>query len=178
MCDYGFIENEDYILVTQKKVTNNPKNPESAFNEYFISLDMAKEICMIQRSEIGKKFRQYFIECEKELRQKIEEENRFLKTRKESKKIRNQFTDVLKNHGYTKQYEYIQTTKQMKKTLGIEHKKDGMTEDELDLVMCAEKLSRLSLKNEQGYHEVNPVCVDVSKSVTEMIENHGKLKIA
>ena len=30
---------------------------------------MAKEICMLQRSEIGRKFRQYFIECEKKLRE-------------------------------------------------------------------------------------------------------------
>lgn len=70
MCEYGFEENADYVLVSQKKLTNNPKNPETEIKEYFISLDMAKEICMIQRSEIGRKFRQYFIECEKELNEK------------------------------------------------------------------------------------------------------------
>lgn len=68
MREYGFRENDDYTAVTQKKVT--AQGNESEFTEYFISLDMAKEICMIQRSEIGRKFRQYFIECEKELNSK------------------------------------------------------------------------------------------------------------
>lgn len=35
--------------------------------EYIISLDTAKEISMLERSEIGKKVRKHFIECEKEL---------------------------------------------------------------------------------------------------------------
>lgn len=68
MCEYGFEENTDFVLVAQKRATNNPKNPTTTYTEHFISLDMAKEICMIQRSEIGKKFRQYFIECEKKLK--------------------------------------------------------------------------------------------------------------
>ena len=67
MLKYGFEEGKDYVLVSRKKETNNPKNPVTIFNEYFISIDMAKEICMIQRSEIGRKVRQYFIECEKKL---------------------------------------------------------------------------------------------------------------
>ena len=67
MLKYGFEENVDYVLVAQKKETNNPKNPVTTFNEYYISIDMAKEICMIQRSEKGRMFRQYFIECERRL---------------------------------------------------------------------------------------------------------------
>lgn len=67
MCEYGFEENQDFILVVQKCTTNNPKNPTTERKDYAITLDMAKEISMIQRNEVGKKFRQYFIECEKEL---------------------------------------------------------------------------------------------------------------
>ena len=37
--------------------------------DFFISLDMAKEICMLQKNDIGKQFRQYFIECEKRLQE-------------------------------------------------------------------------------------------------------------
>jgi phage anti-repressor protein len=33
-----------------------------------LSMDVAKEICMVENNEIGKTFRRYFIECEKELR--------------------------------------------------------------------------------------------------------------
>ena len=58
MLKYGFQENVDYVAITQKKVT--AQGNESTYFEYYISIDMAKEICMIQRSEIGRKFRQYF----------------------------------------------------------------------------------------------------------------------
>ena len=65
MANYGFNENEDYILVTQKRETNNPKNPVTEFVDYQISVDMAKQICMIQRSEKGRQYRQYFLDLEK-----------------------------------------------------------------------------------------------------------------
>ena len=65
MAAYGFEENQDFILVAQKRATNNPKNPTTTCNDYQISIDMAKQICMIQRTEIGKQYREYFIELEK-----------------------------------------------------------------------------------------------------------------
>ena len=65
MCEYGFNENEDYILVAQKRATNNPKNPETTFNDHQLTLEMAKQICMIQRTETGKRYREYFLEIEK-----------------------------------------------------------------------------------------------------------------
>lgn len=65
MAAYGFEENQDFILVAQKRATNNPKNPVATYNDYQISVDMAKQICMIQRSEKGKQYRQYFIDLEK-----------------------------------------------------------------------------------------------------------------
>ncbi len=72
MFKYGFEENIDYILVTQKRVTNNPKNPFIEQTDYIITIDMAKEICMIQRSDIGREFRKYFIECEKQLKEVVQ----------------------------------------------------------------------------------------------------------
>lgn len=64
MCEYGFDENIDYARVSQKCPTLGGVQEKV---DYAITLDMAKHIAMIQRTELGKKYRQYFIECEKQL---------------------------------------------------------------------------------------------------------------
>ena len=63
MCEYGFTENEDFKAIFQK--WNTAQGNETTQTDHQITIDMAKEICMLQRSEKGKQFRQYFIEVEK-----------------------------------------------------------------------------------------------------------------
>lgn len=65
MTEYGFEENQDYILLRQKRLTNNPRNPYTEITDHVLTLDAAKEISMIQRNEKGKQARQYFIQVEK-----------------------------------------------------------------------------------------------------------------
>ena len=75
---YNFMENQDFILVLnqQNKVSNkiieNPKNPKNKggrpTKEYFLTLDMAKELSMVENNDKGKEARRYFIECEKRLK--------------------------------------------------------------------------------------------------------------
>ncbi|QAT40870.1 phage antirepressor KilAC domain-containing protein [Clostridium sp. JN-9] len=62
MAGYGFIENQDYIRVSQKCPT---QGGVQEIVDHAIKLDMAKEIAMIQRNEKGKQARQYFIAVEK-----------------------------------------------------------------------------------------------------------------
>lgn len=69
MVEYGFEEEIDFIRVAQKRATNNLKNPVTTVIDHAISIDMAKEISMIQRTEKGKIGRQYFINCEKKLKE-------------------------------------------------------------------------------------------------------------
>jgi phage anti-repressor protein len=64
MCDYGFRANKDWLLVSEKTETNNPKNPITFRSEHKLTIPMAKELCMLQRSEMGKRFREYFIQVE------------------------------------------------------------------------------------------------------------------
>lgn len=61
--DFNFIENVDYILFTEKSVKGRPSI------EYFLTLEMAKELSMVERNDKGKQARQYFIACEKKLKQ-------------------------------------------------------------------------------------------------------------
>lgn len=63
MVEYGFNENTDYQAITQKRVT--AQGNETSFIDHEITLDMAKEIAMIQRSDKGKEVRQYFLELER-----------------------------------------------------------------------------------------------------------------
>lgn len=64
MCEYGFSENEDYE-VTDIFVHNPAGGPQS-MKDAILSIDMAKEICMIQRNEKGKQARQYFLALERD----------------------------------------------------------------------------------------------------------------
>lgn len=64
MVGYGFEEDEDYRAISQKKET--AQGNTSTYTDHEITVDMAKEICMIQRSEKGKQAREYFIQLEKD----------------------------------------------------------------------------------------------------------------
>lgn len=66
IAEYGFQENEDYIIVTE--LTNGRPR-----KEYHITLDMGKELAMVERNEKGRKIRKYFIECERQVLQKTEQ---------------------------------------------------------------------------------------------------------
>ena len=63
MIAYGFVENQDYLAITQKKVT--AQGNTTNYVDHHMKIDMAKEISMIQRSEKGKQARRYFLDIEK-----------------------------------------------------------------------------------------------------------------
>lgn len=63
MSAYGFTEGSDFTSVKSSTLVNN--GAEREISDYQVSIDMAKQICMIQRSEKGRQYRQYFIDLEK-----------------------------------------------------------------------------------------------------------------
>lgn len=60
MIEYGFAEGQDFIGFYRESTGGRPSV------DHHITIDMAKELCMIQRNERGKQARQYFIAVEKE----------------------------------------------------------------------------------------------------------------
>ena len=64
MCEYGFAEGTDYETVLKNEYrADGARMPQKSKN-HMLSLSMAKEICMIQRTEIGRSIRKYLIEIE------------------------------------------------------------------------------------------------------------------
>ena len=61
MCEYGFEDGKDFC---SKMSETSPKGGRPS-KDADLSIDMAKQICMIQRSPEGKQIRQYFIDLEK-----------------------------------------------------------------------------------------------------------------
>ena len=61
--EYGFIENQDYSLLANfgEQTSRGGHNKI----EYVLTLDMAKELSMVEKTEKGKQARRYFIEMEK-----------------------------------------------------------------------------------------------------------------
>ena len=65
MCEYGFTEGEDFNPLKNEQVrTEGNRQVSRELTDHQLKIPMAKEICMLQRSEKGKQFRQYFIRVE------------------------------------------------------------------------------------------------------------------
>lgn len=62
MTEYGFMEGKDFYSFLSK-TSETGGRPST---DHLLTIDMAKEICMIQRTEVGKQARQYFIQVEKD----------------------------------------------------------------------------------------------------------------
>ena len=64
MCEYGFNEGQDFEVTDI--FVHNPAGGPRSIKDAAVSIDMAKEICMLQRNEKGKIARQYFLALERE----------------------------------------------------------------------------------------------------------------
>jgi phage anti-repressor protein len=86
--EYGFEENVDF---TRINVDVNPTNGINIIN-YALTVDMAKELSMLSKSEKGKEARKYFIKCEK----KLKGNNQLMSARTEIKELKSTLEDFKK----------------------------------------------------------------------------------
>lgn len=60
-----FEENTDFTSVPQGTVVQSGNGTIRKYDDYALTLDMAKQLCMMSHSDLGKKYRRYFIELER-----------------------------------------------------------------------------------------------------------------
>ena len=68
---YGFTAGVDFTVVEKLSapVSGSAKYRQQIAHDYLITIDMGKELAMVERNEKGRQIRRYFIECEKKLRE-------------------------------------------------------------------------------------------------------------
>lgn len=67
---YKFEENQDFVTLTEKKVT--AQGNVSEYKDYAITIDMAKELSMVENNNKGSQARKYFIKCEKAFKENVQ----------------------------------------------------------------------------------------------------------
>ncbi|MCK8787626.1 phage antirepressor KilAC domain-containing protein [Roseomonas sp. NAR14] len=65
---YDFVENQDFVIGSPISGNQSGRGGDRRSKEYFVTIDMAKELSMVERTEEGKRARLYFIECERRAR--------------------------------------------------------------------------------------------------------------
>lgn len=113
---YSFEENEDFIRFDNFIKGDKKGYGNKTLIEYYLTIDTAKEICMIENNQVGKKIRKYFIETEKRYREIIEKptnifdfmrlaldqieenENRITKVETEIDKIKSKIDVIIKKN--------------------------------------------------------------------------------
>lgn len=93
---YGFVENIDFEA--QNKIIHCENGiGSSRKTEYMLSIEMAKELCMLERNEKGRMARRYFIECENMLRSMMEQRLKEQQTRIEAQQPKVIFAESVAN---------------------------------------------------------------------------------
>jgi phage anti-repressor protein len=74
---YGFVKGIDFVIVEDLTTPKqgSSKSRQRIEHDYILSLNMGKELSMVERNDQGKSARQYFIDCEERLRRVAPEEH-------------------------------------------------------------------------------------------------------
>lgn len=67
MCEYGFEQGRDFNFLKNEQVRfEGNREVKRTVDDAEITIDMAKELCMLQRNDKGKQARQYFLQLERD----------------------------------------------------------------------------------------------------------------
>lgn len=80
--EYSFVEGVDFVVFQN---LSSPKSGSSKARrqtmiDYHLTMDMAKELAMLENNEVGRQVRRYFIQCENELRAELRDKARHVLT--------------------------------------------------------------------------------------------------
>ena len=69
--EYGFVENQDFVIISEisETMTKNGQRRATTSKQYHITVDMAKELAMVEKNAKGREIRRYFIQMEKQVLQ-------------------------------------------------------------------------------------------------------------
>lgn len=202
---YDFIEGVDYVCCSN--LSGKTGSGGHNIKEYYISLDMAKELAMVQNNLKGKQARQYFIQCEKIAKAAIRREfnKEWKQLREDGKTARREATDAIqefydyaKGQGSEHPWWYYKSitnaiydacisggSKEIdrrKKELKKKNGKDTMTIEELIKVELMERLVvkksvKEALESNKFYKEVYTIMKESLLHYGEMIEKRLSLEM-
>lgn len=102
--EYGFENGVDFF--SEKTEIKNQRGGDKRSVDYLFTIDTAKELAMLEKNEVGRQIRRYFIQKEKELRavsQLPKETTLFkgLKARRINDRVLYPYQEILKRSGYS-----------------------------------------------------------------------------
>lgn len=62
--EYGFVQDQDFLICQNRQIKKGRGGDRRSI-DYHLTLDMAKELSMVERNDKGREARRYFIECER-----------------------------------------------------------------------------------------------------------------
>lgn len=181
MLEYGFQPQVDFNSYKKVQVQlEGNREIRREFSDYIITIDMAKELSMIQRTEKGKQARQYFIQCEKFIEEsKLTEEFKYY--RETGKVARRDLTNTVKEvikpsnnfvyRNYTElayKLAFNKDTKQLKAELNLGKKdnlRDNLSSDMLKEILLAEEKIKgmittfeiMGIEEKEIYHKIKEI---------------------
>lgn len=175
---FNFTEGKDFSPVLGKSTGGRPAI------EYFLSIDMAKQLTMVEDNEKGCRARKYFIACEEAVQNS---KTSFKSIKAESAKARTGIAAEWQRHGANAPKHFINLTYAEYKVLGYEKprevKKGTMASAELSRLFTLESLERLKLEimpEISGYYELRDSITETGALLDGMMEkmvlDHRKIK--